>query len=1339
MTTRMPNRTPLQRTTLRRHFAAAAVAAVTAAAVALPAAAIDLADAPPYSSVSVPGNLILALSVEWPTATTPAYPSTTAYSADSTFLGYFDPAKCYRYVARDTGTAAAPDWSTSYFEPHSAAKDHRCTSSAGTALWSGNYLNWASMQTLDAFRWVLTGGYRSVDTTTDTVLTKTYAAVDSKSRMPEKAVGAGALDGATPFSGSKWTAGMTTRLRNLGTRMWFTSANTTWEGTGTAGWATSGAVPYTGQTSAVAAGSPGHADPAVTYEVFINVKVCDAKVGLEDNCVAYGKNHKPEGLMQKHSSSLRYSAFGYYNDSNGLRDGGVMRARMKYIGPTRPVPGAPSTTNEHPEWDAATGVMLNNPDPADAGATADAAKAAGWEVAIANSGVMNYLNKFGYGARSYKSFDPVSEMYYAAQRYFRGLGNVDAYTSLRGASASWQAGLWLDGFPAVTSDEVWKGKSDPYGSPMLYSCQKNFILGIGDVNTHRDGNLPGSVQRSKLEPNAQPPEVAADTSVDVKKATDMVGRLEGLKGDATLGELFIDTRKPGPCEGGMCNTFQIAGLAYDAHTVDIRPDLPGMQTIDTYWMDVLEEQQYGHKNQYWLAAKYGGFTVPEGFDPYATGNSAKTLSESSWRNNKDALVPGAYMRLPDASTDSGDKDPRPDNYFPGDRPETMKSGLTRAFEAIVAKSSAATGTALGGAPPDLPRGEGLNYATKYEPKDWSGDLLATTLRFDRNGVPKATQEWSAAALLDALVGTTDTSARRVVTCCDAQGRGLPFTADALSKRLVPAARYKTFAAVPGVETQSAADYVAWLRGARGQEIGRGGRYRARSSVLGDIVDSEPAVVGAPDARLLDANNPGYSDFKRRYAKRRKVVYVGANDGMLHAFDGTAGKTASGRELFAYVPGALYREGSDAAERGLAALGNPAYRHRFFVNATPYAVDVDLSRTGPQKQDATEKQQAQKEAKPDWRTLLIGGLGKGGRGYYALDVTNPKSWDSEDDIAGKVMWEFADDRLGYSYGAPSLVKTRKYGWTVVFTSGYDNADGKGWFFFVNPRTGALFEAVAAPEGSTAEPLNLAHHSLYVPDMGDYTADAVYAGDLRGNLWRVDLTGDSEAYPAPVKIAVLTNEKGSGLPVTTRPLIEIDPATQRRYVMVGTGRLLGNSDLLDAERQAFYAIVDGKQPFGAFYASGAPGVGFPFRRASLAANADVTKGIGSTKSNVGWYVDLGLSNGIAKRVDVQPTASQGTVAFAANVPNGEVCNPEGSGEALIVAFGSGRSVLVDADTGLVAASIVSTRRIRDIEYKRVQGSIRIYTGDSGGTISKVPTALPGSGALRWIGWREVSPRD
>ena len=112
-----------------------------------PAQAIDLADYPLFSTVKVPGNLALALSVEWPTATTAAYLSTTAYATSSTYIGYFNSEKCYQYVYNSTTPAS------SYFKPVSAASSHVCS-----GLWSGNYLNYVSMQTLDEFRWIMTGG-----------------------------------------------------------------------------------------------------------------------------------------------------------------------------------------------------------------------------------------------------------------------------------------------------------------------------------------------------------------------------------------------------------------------------------------------------------------------------------------------------------------------------------------------------------------------------------------------------------------------------------------------------------------------------------------------------------------------------------------------------------------------------------------------------------------------------------------------------------------------------------------------------------------------------------------------------------------------------------------------------------------------------------------------------------------------------------------------------------------------------------------------------------------------------------------------------------------------------
>jgi len=1317
--------------TLPRRLLTAAILCISL----LPAAsrALDLADSPLFSTVAMPGNLILALSVEWPTATTPAYPSTTAYDATSTFLGYFDPAKCYLYIAKNTGTDAAPDYSTSYFSPYGAATNHVCRSDANLSLWSGNYLNWSSMQTLDAFRWVLTGGFRSVDTTTMTILSKTYAAQDNSNVMPQKTLAANQLEGATPFTSTAWSSSATTRVRNLGRRMWITSTNTGNGGTGTGGSATQGATPYTGQTSWVNSSQPNYAKPETTYELYINVLVCDAKSGLESNCTKYGTNYKPEGLMQANSSKLRFSAFGYYNhsgDSNQQRDGGVMRARMKYIGPTQPVPGSASSPNGNAEWDASTGIMTTNPDSADADATKLFAKNSGWDVSITDSGVMNYLNKFGNYSHSYKANDPVSELFYAALRYYKNLGNVSAYTTLEGASNSETAAKWLDGFPAITSNDVWQAKDTAYGSPILYSCQKNFILGIGDVNTHRDANLYGSTLRSELEPT-MPSEVAADTSTDVKKATDMVGQLEGLT-SGSLGGIYADSSST-KCDGSwsLCSTYYIAGLAYDAHTNDIRTDMPGQQTVNTYWMDVMELQTYKRKNQYWLAAKYGGFVPPTNFSPYSASNGPSTLEDNTWYNNNDTLQVGTSSL--NYSTNSGNTDKRPDNYFPGSQPDAMKTGLTQAFAKMVSEMNSATSTALSLTSPNTRNGT-ISYSANYNAKDWTGQLIAFKVNFSDDGIPSATPQWDARDVLDSMVTAKNSSARKIVTCCttDKENPALPFTYNSLKKAaLNPRTYWESFSKVPGVaaESQSESNFIAYLRGESDQEIANGGRYRNRAHLLGDIVDSKPVATAGPRAIYYDSYNPGYSAFKIKHADRRTVVYVGSNDGMLHAFDGSTGSDSSGKELFAYIPSFVYGDSSTAASSGLASLGGASYSHHYFVDATPAVVDVDFANTSGSKQTAA-----------DWRSILVGGLGKGGKGYFAIDVTDPSSWTTDDAVASKVLWEFTDSRMGYSYGTPSLVKTKKYGWVAIFTSGYGNSDGKGYFFFVNPVTGALLEAVATPEGSTSSPLDMAHHTALVTDYTDFTADALYAGDMQGNVWRLDVTGTGD-YASPTKIAKLVNAKGTPQPVTTRPLVEFDPNSKKRYVMIGTGRLLADSDISNSDLQSFYAIIDGTSSFGGFYSEATlpSSATFPITRSQLQANNDLLAGIGSSPASVmGWYFDLSSKNSIAERVNVQPVANLGSVSFAANLPNGETCNPSGAGRNFTVSFATGKTQLTQAD-GSPALSQESNSIITDLSYQRVNGKLRVYSGTGTGSVVKLPTNLSTSSGLKQLNWREVKAVD
>ena len=1401
---------PLIRKSLSTRFAISAAALAIGWSFSTPSfSGVPLADQPIFSATNVPGNLALVLSVEFPTAVSVAHPNRT-YAAANEYLGYFDPNKCYIYRLTD-GTG-----NDNYFYPSNAAVSRVCN-----GRWSGNFLNWATMQTIDPFRWALTGGYRVTDTASLTVIEKAWATGQGGTgNFPDAVIPSSAIAGATPF-GSSWTT-LNMRVQGLGNKMRFlaptgipfaakfwnnqtqagnpvltrtdTSISFNWDATSpdgsvlvnrenmsaqwkgsiyypTAGsyqfrmraddtvklmvgaatainqtsydnlqnklspvyvraagssdniqvdftqafglssvvleWLTPGAtawVPVTVNAGNLYSATATPYDSAaaisatVPYEVFIRAKVCDSAIGLESNCKQYGTNFKPEGLMQQYANKIRYSAFGYLNDSSILRDGGVLRARQKFIGPTVPVPGSSAITNTGSEWNAATGVFSLNPDAVDASNTAAIMGLPAGTV-VSNSGAMNYVNKFGQlTPGSYKTYDNVSELYYAAVRYFKNLPNVPEWSSVTGASNANRI-LWTDGFPVITAP----------ADPILYSCQRNFILGIGDVNTHADKNLPGRVL-SNSEPSL-PPMVSADTTVDATVATDKVGALEGLGNIGTVGT--NGTRGLG-----------IVGLAYDSHTKDIRPDIvgqantTGIQTIDTYWVDVQEYQSYLPSNQFYLATKYGGFTVPNGYSTY--GNNT-ALPLSSWSTNGQKI--------------SGQD--RPDNYFLGGQPNTMRAGLASAFSRISEAISAYT-TSFSTSLPQVAQSGNSSFSSKYDPNNWTGEISASNLAFDiTTGEPSLTPTWSFTdKLATQLASAGWNTGRRVVT--------FNGTAGVAFRPATVAAADLTALDTAYVSGNDAANFINYVRGERANEAsssvtGSTRAYRDRTRLLGDIVGSKARPIGPPSFPFSEANNPGYTAFKTLWASRRTVVYAGSNDGMMHAVNGalvttaTPGiesDTAAGTEMFAYVPRSVIRgpSGTPSVD-GLASTGNPTFSHRYMVNATPTVADVDFSKTS----GAT--------GAPDWRSVLIGGLGKGGKSYYAINVTDPVSMVSggETAVAANVLWEFSDSDLGFTFGDPSVVKTRKWGWVAIFGSGYGNADGKGYFLIVNPKTGALLEKIGTGEGSVASEAGLAHLNAFVIDSSDGTADAIYAGDLLGNLWRLNVSATTGAYPAPVKIASLADASGAVQPITSRPAIEVHPSLKKRFVLVATGRLLDQSDIASTQRQSFYAITDGTN--ANFNAAPPSPLAFPIRRAALAPNPNALVGVTfDPASQMGWYEDIGsdaASGSAAWRMVNELTTLSGSVAFASILPNGNACSPAGDSRVYARDYAAASTTVKIATNNAVSPALFvpQTGSVTDLRYLSVRGKPTLISGTDTGSVRKIEINPVGGLTMRRLNWREL----
>ena len=472
------------------------------------------------------------------------------------------------------------------------------------------------------------------------------------------------------------------------------------------------------------------------------------------------------------------------------------------------------------------------------------------------------------------------------------------------------------------------------------------------------------------------------------------------------------------------------------------------------------------------------------------------------------------------------------------------------------------------------------------------------LPVDVNGNPIAAPVWSAATKLDTQAAVAggisgwDTQ-RRIVTINTTTNAAVPFRLATCRPR---SRRRSTPDGAASHRRPRPGAVLNYLRGDKSNEGVSTTNFRTRSHILGDIVYSGAVPVGAPSAPYSDTGtagsaNPGYNAFKTAKASRATAVYVGANDGMLHAFDDTVAN--GGKETWAYIPAALFSNGdpNDSAHAAspafqLGALsfrrgGIPLHAHKFYVNATPRVGDVDFAYTNTSTQPSTGN---------DWRTILVGGLGAGARAVYALDVTNPVaapppvvSSDTETTAASRVLWEYTEANLGYVYDSPTIAKTYAYGWVVLVASGYNNPGGKGFLYVLNPnsplKTGQLLKKIALPgdTGTDTSPTGLGTIRAFTASRQNPYALQAYGGDLKGNVWRFDLSDPNPNLWSAAKIATLKDASGVAQPITSGVRIEIDQNNNvDRYLFVGTGKLLDQSDLTDTSvTNSLYVIKDGNR--------------------------------------------------------------------------------------------------------------------------------------------------------------------
>ncbi len=459
-------------------------------------------------------------------------------------------------------------------------------------------------------------------------------------------------------------------------------------------------------------------------------------------------------------------------------------------------------------------------------------------------------------------------------------------------------------------------------------------------------------------------------------------------------------------------------------------------------------------------------------------------------------------------------------------------------------------------------------------------------------------------------------------------------------------------------------------------------------LLGDIVNSNPTYVSdenykydkLPAADGGDGGStPLYKNFVTSNATRRKMIYVGANDGMLHGFDASATGTDAGKEMFAFIPDAIFDK--------LNALTTPEYTHKYTVDGSPRVGDAYIGSA--------------------WHTLLVSTTGAGGKAVFALDITNPGSFGASD-----VLWEISDSQspnttdlttdtttlrgfannLGYTLPQASIVKMKDGSWAAIVANGYDSVNNLAVLYIINVQTGNIIAAIDTKAGSATTPNGLST-PITVDTDNDRIVDAIYAGDLLGNMWKFDVSSATPsawkvAYgttsaPAPLFVACFNSSScdTTRQPITGKPQVGgTGTAQSSTGVMIyfGTGKYFEDIDnnVVNAQTQTFYGVWDNNatvarsdlqvQSITNEKESG----GFNLRATSNTAVNYPTK--------KGWYMDLlkpSATTSDGERVVSFPLLRNGRIIFNTLTP----IPPDGTAICGTASEGTSWLMEMDALTG------------------------------------------------------------
>ena len=804
---------------------------------------------------------------------------------------------------------------------------------------------------------------------------------------------------------------------------------------------------------------------------------------------------------------------------------------------------------------------------------------------------------------------------------------------------------------------IYAGKLSP--DPVQYSCQRNFTILSSDGYWNSVSSTYGPTKEN---------------------GSTTVGEQDGVTG----------VSRPSYDKNKTPNT--LADVAYYYYHTDLRPGTCAVCTDNVPPAGTKEAEDDVAKHQHMTT-----FTVGLGVDgTLAYQDGYKTATSGDYLGLKQGTT-----NWPVVDADTDDERKIDDlwhaavngrgTYFSARDPDSLIKGLTSALGSM--ESATGSGAAAATSSLEPVEGDDAIYIANYTTVSWTGELAAHKINLSTGAISTATT-WKAAVLLDGKADA-DSDSRTIYT---ANGNNMVSFSyanlSATQKAYFDNTQLSQYADLSADDQALATpeNLVKYLRGqnryedqdrAAGYVYSR--LYRDRITTLGDIVHAQPVYVKAPQYEYTD---DGYADFKSAQASRSPTVYVAANDGMLHAFDAT-----SGNERWAYIPPMVLPKIAQLADK------NYSTNHRFLVDGPISVGDVKIGGS--------------------WKTILVGALGRGGRGYYALDVTNPAS--------PSLLWNFsADDNpnLGYTY-APAVITKLADTWVVTFPSGYNNipeggkyasADGKGRLFVLDAASGALIKSISTGIGSTTSPSGLGKINTRTDDDFNLNnaSSVAYAGDLEGNLWRFDL-----ASGAASKVIAL----GANQPITAAP--EIGEISGKTVLYFGTGRYLGESDLSLSQTQAIYGVKDLETATAS--------------KANLVqqsvSGGRISNNPVSWTTDDGWYVNLPDSK---ERIHLDAKLVMGTLVFASTIPEASECQPGGYSHLYFVDYRTGGGVdgkkaVYDYVSPIVGVSV----------FKLPDGRVKVVGITADGKIpAGEPPSLPvstggggGADSGKRLMWREL----